>query len=113
MRRGLALACVLLWALAARADSVADEADFRFHRAATLYREGRVEDALTHRGIEVRGRGDLDDLLVAALHRAIALVQVHQVAMPIAEELNFDVAGARDVRCAPRRSEAWSNPRPR
>ena len=37
---------VLLGALAARADSLADEADFRFRRAAALYREGRVEDAL-------------------------------------------------------------------
>src|ERR1041384_1612150 len=36
----------LLAALPVRADSVADEADFRFRRAATLYREGRVEDAL-------------------------------------------------------------------
>jgi len=31
---------------AARADSIADEADFRFHRAATLYRQGHVEEAL-------------------------------------------------------------------
>jgi outer membrane receptor for ferrienterochelin and colicins len=32
---------------AARADSVADEADFRFHRAANLYRKGQVEEALS------------------------------------------------------------------
>lgn len=32
---------------AARADSIADEADFRFHRAANLYRQGKVEEALS------------------------------------------------------------------
>ena len=42
---GLLLALVLCAPLA-RADSIADEADFRFHRAANLYREGKVEDAL-------------------------------------------------------------------
>src|SRR5438876_7580868 len=43
------LLCVLTVALAAlqaRADSIADEADFRFHRAANLYRQGKVEEAL-------------------------------------------------------------------
>src|SRR5260221_987492 len=30
-----------------RADSVADEADFRFRRGARLYTEGRIEDALS------------------------------------------------------------------
>jgi outer membrane receptor for ferrienterochelin and colicins len=40
---------ILLAALAVRADSsaiLADEADFRFHRAAKLYGQGKVEDAL-------------------------------------------------------------------
>jgi len=46
MYRVLLLLAVLLLGAAARADSVADEADFRFRRAATLYREGRIEDAL-------------------------------------------------------------------
>ena len=36
-----------LCAPVARADSIADEADFRFHRAATLYRQGKVEEALS------------------------------------------------------------------
>src|SRR5215831_6638443 len=39
-------ALLVAWSLAARADSIADEADFRFHRAANLYREGKVEEAL-------------------------------------------------------------------
>jgi outer membrane receptor for ferrienterochelin and colicins len=45
----LACALLVLTALlpaAARADSIADEADFRFHRGATLYRQGNVEEAL-------------------------------------------------------------------
>ena len=42
---GLFLALVLCAPLA-RADSIADEADFRFHRAANLYRQGKVEEAL-------------------------------------------------------------------
>ena len=46
MSRALLLLAALLLAAPARADSLADEADFRFRRAATLYREGRIEDAL-------------------------------------------------------------------
>src|SRR5438309_256106 len=49
--RGAALAAALLCALfpgaSARADSVADEADFRFHRGVNLYARGRTEDALS------------------------------------------------------------------
>jgi outer membrane receptor for ferrienterochelin and colicins len=37
----------LLAASAVRADSVADEADFRFHRGVKLYSQGRIEDALS------------------------------------------------------------------
>jgi outer membrane receptor protein involved in Fe transport len=43
--RSVAVA-LLLVGLAARADSMADEADFRFQRAAKLYRQGKVEEAL-------------------------------------------------------------------
>jgi tetratricopeptide (TPR) repeat protein len=43
---GLFLALALC-APVARADSIADEADFRFHRAANLYRQGKVEEALS------------------------------------------------------------------
>src|SRR5687768_16201663 len=39
-----------------------------------------LADALARRRIERRGRRLLDDLLEAALHRALALVQVHDVA---------------------------------
>ena len=46
------------------------------------------------RRVEVRGRGDLDDLLVAALDRAVALEEVDEVAVLVAEELHLDVLGA-------------------
>src|SRR5947207_10367588 len=39
-------AMILALSFAVRADSIADEADFRFHRAANLYRQGKVEEAL-------------------------------------------------------------------
>ena len=42
----LALAVLLLAGPGARADSVADEADYRFNRATALYRAGKLEDAL-------------------------------------------------------------------
>ncbi len=41
------LLALLFCAPAVRADSIADEADFRFHRAANLYRQGRTEEALS------------------------------------------------------------------
>ena len=42
-------------------------------------------------GSRFDGRGDLDHLLMPPLHRAIALEQVHQVAVLVAEQLHFDV----------------------
>src|SRR5690606_37333749 len=46
--------------------------------------------------VEVRGRRDLDDLLVAALHGAVALEEVHRLARVVGEDLHLDVAGAHD-----------------
>ena len=37
----------------------------------------------------------LDHLLVAALQRAVALEQVHGIAVPVGEHLDLDVARAR------------------
>ena len=42
-------------------------------------------------GRQVRGRGDLDDLLVPPLHRAVALEQVDHVALAVGEDLHLDV----------------------
>ena len=45
---------------------------------------------------QIGGGGAFDDLLVAALDRAVALVQMVNVALFIAEDLHFDMAGAQD-----------------
>src|SRR5690606_7471738 len=42
-------------------------------------------------------RGFLDDLLVAALQRAVALEQVDDVALRVAEDLHLDMARAGDI----------------
>ena len=49
--------------------------------------------ALAQRGIDGRARRFLDDLLVAALNRAVALAEMHDGAMAIAEHLDLDMAG--------------------
>ncbi len=53
--------------------------------------DGVGADTVAQLGIEIRGRGELDDLLVAALHRAVALVQVDDVAVLVGEDLHLDV----------------------
>jgi outer membrane receptor for ferrienterochelin and colicins len=45
--RGALAAALLFLCASARADSVADEADFRFHRGVTLYARGHTEEALS------------------------------------------------------------------
>ena len=44
--KGLLFALLFAIASPARADSTADEADFRFHRGTSLYKQGRIEEAL-------------------------------------------------------------------
>ena len=51
---------------------------------------------LAQRLAEIGRRRALDDLLVAALDRAVALEQMHGVAMGVAEHLHLDMAGALD-----------------
>src|SRR5205823_2670137 len=57
---------------------------------------GRLHGDLAHRlaglGVERGRRRFLDHLLVAALDRALALIDVNDVAMPVAEHLHLDVA---------------------
>ena len=43
--------------------------------------------------VEARRRRDLDDLLVAQLHRAVAVEEVDDVAVGVGEDLHLDVAG--------------------
>ena len=50
-------------------------------------------DLLPQRRIQVRRRRQLDDLLVAALHAAVALEQMDHVAVRVGQDLHLDVAG--------------------
>ena len=59
--------------------------------------DGRVGDAVAQVGGQVRRRRDLDDLLVAALHRAFALADMGHGAVPVAHDLHLDVPGPRQV----------------
>ena len=56
--------------------------------------QAELAEFLAPRSVEVQRWRPLDDLLVAPLHRAVALVEVHQVAVHVAEYLHFDVAGS-------------------
>ncbi len=58
--------------------------------------DGVGADPIPQLGVEVRSRRDLDHLLMAALHRAVALVEVHDVALRVGEDLHLDVAGVDD-----------------
>jgi len=55
-------------------------------------------------------RGKLHHLLVAALHRAVTLEEVHQVAMGIAEDLDLDMLGVLDVALQENRRVAEGGP---
>ena len=59
-------------------------------------RDGIGADPVTEVRVQVGGRGDLDDLLVPALQRAVALEEVHDVALPVGEDLHLDVARVGD-----------------
>ena len=57
---------------------------------------GRRRDAGAERLAQLRAGRDLDDLLVAALHAALALAQVADAAAAVADDLDLDVARAGD-----------------
>jgi hypothetical protein len=59
--------------------------------------DGGVADGFAKFQWQVDAWGDFDHLLMSPLHRAIALPEMHQVAVGIAEDLHFDVLGAGDV----------------
>ena len=50
-----------------------------------------VVQPLAHDGVQVRCRSDLDDLLMTSLHGAISLVQMDDVPLEVAENLDLDV----------------------
>lgn len=53
-------------------------------------------DPVAQLGVEVRRRGQLDDLLVTPLHRAVALVEVDDVAHGVGEDLHLNVPRLHD-----------------
>ena len=56
-----------------------------------------LADARARRVVGKRRRRLLDDLLMAALQRALALPEVHDVPVRVSEDLHFDVSGRRHV----------------
>jgi len=55
--------------------------------------EGGVEQPAARGRVQVEGGGDLHDLLVAALDRAVTLEQMDKVAVLVAQHLHLNVAG--------------------
>ena len=72
---------------------------------------------------KTEGRRHLDELLPAPLYRAVTLVQVHEPALPVAEQLHLDVprlaegqgwrvrGGSEGWRVKPRRADMLRGPR--
>ena len=58
---------------------------------------GCVADCLAQFGLKRKGRGNFHQFLVAALYGAVALEQMHNVALRIAQNLNFDMFRAFKV----------------
>src|SRR5699024_9997156 len=50
-----------------------------------------LADAVTQLGVQKWRRGNLDNLLVTTLHRAVALKSVHDIAFAISQDLHLDV----------------------
>ena len=63
-------------------------------------------EALTHARAETGRRGLLDDLLVAALHGAVALAECEDGAVAVSEQLHLDVPGVGEVALAVDRAVA-------
>src|SRR5260370_42509775 len=59
--------------------------------------ESGFEYPLSENGVQVEGRRDFDDFLMPALQGTIALEKMNQISVMVAEELDFDMASARDV----------------
>ena len=57
---------------------------------------GVAQQRIAQRRVECRGRRNLKHLLVADLHRAVALPQMHDSASLISEHLDLDVARIDD-----------------
>jgi hypothetical protein len=60
-------------------------------------RDRGLAERLAEQRVEIRRGGDLDDLLMAPLHRAVALPEMDDLAVGVADDLHLDVLRARDV----------------
>jgi len=60
-------------------------------------RDGRSAHLVSKHLVQRRRRRLLDDLLVPALDRTLSLVEMNQIAVAVAEDLDLDVARPRDV----------------
>ncbi len=69
-------------------------------RMRVVHRPRQLERGLAKRAapsrVEVRRGGALDHLLVTPLHRAVALEEVHDLAMAVAQDLHLDMMGSLD-----------------
>ena len=74
-----------------------------FDRARTfvIHRLGGFDGGVADGGADffghAGGRGLLDDFLVAALQRTVALEQMHDIAKTVAENLDLEMARAGDI----------------
>ena len=77
--------------------------DEELHRADAAIADGqrRLDGALTHLAARSLGQARagrfFEQLLVAALHRAVALAQIDAVAVVVAEHLHLDMLGAAQI----------------
>src|SRR5690606_3506713 len=75
----------------------------KFHRASIVVTDllrdadGGLAQFVHHLAGKTETRSDFDDLLVAPLDGAIALVQVNHTSVAVAEDLHLDVLGPRNV----------------
>ena len=73
--------------------------DQKFDRACILIadfftnRDRSIAQRLTNFRQQVWGRSNFNDLLVTSLHRTITFIQVHQIAVLVAEQLDLDMPG--------------------
>ena len=76
--------------------------DQEFDRSGVLVAEvaadgqGCLTQLVADRRIKEWSRCDLDNLLMASLDRAVALVEMHKVPVKVPQKLDFDVAGPHD-----------------
>ena len=57
----------------------------------------RLPKLLANPWVQIHCRRHLHHLLMTALHRAVPLIQVHDIAVPVSQNLHFDVLGALDI----------------